>query len=205
MTIEQRVKMPTNNLVETVHNKWLQQSGNKVTCLYKATVDDMIRVFMQIANYRTWLKGGSDGKGLDSASLKLKATARCRDPKMLANAMKAYQGPKDVNTKDNALEGSEFFGSTKRKLNLPHGADCESHEFDKVNCPIHRPNTRATRQCIEKSLNSTIHGVAHITSVLETDCLASKWHIAILPPNSAKRCWGTIGHYKDYLQCQSRD
>jgi hypothetical protein len=31
--------------------------------------------------------------------------------------------------------------------------------------------------------------VAHTTSVLETDCLASKWHIAKLPPNSAKRCW----------------
>ena len=25
--------------------------------------------------------------------------------------------------------------------------------------------------------------------VLETDCPCSDWHIAILPPNSAKRCW----------------
>ena len=45
--------MSTCNLVETVHNKWLQQFGNKMTCLYKATVDDMIRAFMQITNYRT--------------------------------------------------------------------------------------------------------------------------------------------------------
>jgi len=35
----------------------------------------------------------------------------------------------------------------------------------------------------------SIHGVPHTTSVLETDCLTSKWHIARLPPNSAKRCW----------------
>ena len=34
-----------------------------------------------------------------------------------------------------------------------------------------------------------IHGMAHTTSVLEIDCLASKLHIAILPPNSVKRCW----------------
>ena len=31
--------------------------------------------------------------------------------------------------------------------------------------------------------------MAHITSVLETDCLASKWHIARLPPKLAKQCW----------------
>ena len=29
----------------------------------------------------------------------------------------------------------------------------------------------------------------HTTSVLETDYLASQWHIARLPPSSAKRCW----------------
>ena len=52
--IEERAKMPTCNLAEIVHNKWLQRSGNKLTCLYTATVDDMIRAFMQIANYRTW-------------------------------------------------------------------------------------------------------------------------------------------------------
>jgi hypothetical protein len=49
--------MPTCNLADTVHNKCLQQFGNKMTCLYEAIVDDMIRVFMQIGNYRTWLKG----------------------------------------------------------------------------------------------------------------------------------------------------
>ena len=96
---------------------------------------------MQVANYRKWLKRGSDGKGLDSASLKLKAVAMCGDPKMLVDAMKAYPWAEDVNTRDCALEGSELFGSTKHKLNLPSGADCDSHQPDKVNYVIPRPNT----------------------------------------------------------------
>jgi hypothetical protein len=58
-----------------------------------------------------------------------------------------------------------------------------------VNYFIHRPYTRVTRQCIDESLSFAIHGVVHTTSVLETNCLASKWHIARLPPNSVKQCW----------------
>jgi hypothetical protein len=197
--------MPTCNIAEIVHNKWLQQSGNKMICLYETTMDDMIRTFMQFANYRTWLKGGSDGKGLDSASLKLKAAARCGDPKMLVDAMKSYPGAEDVNTRDCALEGSEFFGSTKRKLNLPPGVDCDSHRPDKVNYSIPRPNTRATRQRIEESLSYAIHSVAHTTSVLETDCLASKWHYCKITTQLSQTMLDTAGHYMDYVQCQSRD
>jgi hypothetical protein len=183
MTIDERAEIPTCNLAETVHNKWLQQSGNKMICMYKAIVADMIRVFMQIANYRAWLKGGSHGKGPNSASLKLNAAAKCRDPKKLVDAMKCFPGAEDVNT---TLEGSELFGSTKRKLNMPPGVDCDSHRPDNVNFSIPRPNTRATRQRIEESLNSAQHDVTHTTSVSETDCLASNWHIARLPPNSAR-------------------
>jgi len=160
-----------------------------MTCLYEATVNVLIRAFMQIANYRSWLRGGSTGKGPDFVSLKLKVVGRCEDPKLLADAMNSYPSAEDLNTKDCALEGSELFVSTKRKLNLPPGADCDSYRCDKVNYSIPRPNTRAKRACIEESLNSTEHGVAHTTSVLETDCHSSHWHIARLPPNSAKRCW----------------
>ena len=35
--------MPSCNLSETVHNKWLQQSGNRGSDLYVATVDDFVR------------------------------------------------------------------------------------------------------------------------------------------------------------------
>ena len=120
----------------------LQHSGNKMTCLYEATMDNMIRTFMQIANYRAWLKGELDGKSPDFASLKLKAVARRGDSKMLADAMKSYPGVEDANTRDCALEGSKLFGSTKRKFNLPPGANCDFHQPDKVNYSIPRPNTR---------------------------------------------------------------
>ena len=143
-------------------------------CLYEVTVDDKIRTFMQITNYRIWLKGGSDGKGLDLAFLKLKAVAMCRDPKILVDAMKAYPWAEDINTRDCVLEGPELFGSTKRKLNLPTGADCDSHRPDKVNYFIPHPNIRATRQRIEKLLSYAIYGAVHTTSVLETDWLTSK-------------------------------
>ena len=128
MTIEECAKMPTCNLAETVHNKWLQQFWHKMTCLYEATLDDMVHAFM-------------------------------------------------------------LFGSTKRKLNLPPGVDCDSHCISKVNYFIPRPNTHAIRQRIEETLSSAEQGVAHITSVLETDCLVFKWHIARLPPNLIKQCW----------------
>lgn len=70
--IDEWVKMPTCNLAETVHNKWLQKPGNKMTSLYEATVDDMIYAFMQMSNYISLLKGGSTCKAPDSKSLKAK-------------------------------------------------------------------------------------------------------------------------------------
>ena len=193
MTMNEYAEMPTCNLAETVHNKWLQKSENKMTCLYEGTVDDLICALMHFPNYRLWLKGGSASKGLDFVSLKLKVATICGDPKLLAKATKSYPGAKNLNTRDCVLEGSEFFGSTERKLNLPPRADCGSHRFDKVNYSIPRPDTRAKKACIE-SLNSTEHGVAHTTFVLETDCPSSHWHIARLPPNSAKRCRAMQAH-----------
>jgi hypothetical protein len=113
----------------------------------------MIRAFTQIANYWAWLKGGYNGKGHDSVSLKLKAAARCGDPKLLVDAMLFFPRAEDVNTRDCAVEGSKLFGSTKPKLNLPPGVDCDSHQLDKVIFSIPHPNTRATRQCIKESLS----------------------------------------------------
>ena len=135
------------------------------------------------------MRGRSDDKDLDSASLKFKTVAMCGDPKMLVDAMKSYPGAEDVNTRYCALGGSELFGSTKRKLNLPPGVDYDSHRPDKVNYSISRSNNRTIHQRIEESLSSSLHGVPHTTFMLETVCLASKWHIARIPPNSAKRCW----------------
>lgn len=38
-------------------------------------------------------------------------------------------------------------------------------------------------------MNYAGHGVAHTTSVLETDGPNFYWHIVGLPPSSTKRCW----------------
>ena len=145
-----------------------------MTWLYKATVtmDDMIHAFMQIANYRLWLKRGYMGKAPNSTSLKRKTIAKCGDPRLLANAMKSYPWVEDVNTRDCALEGFELFGSTKQKLYLPLGTDCDLHQPDKVNQSISHHRTRATHQRIEESLIFAKHSVLHTTSVLEIDCPA---------------------------------
>ena len=108
MTIKERAEIPTCNLAQTVHNKWLEQSDNKMTCLYETRINDITCAFMQIANYQAWLKGGLDGKGTDFASLKLKPVVRCGDPKMLANAMKSYSGAEGANTRDYAFKESHY-------------------------------------------------------------------------------------------------
>ena len=46
LSLDERADMPSCNLAEIVHNMWLQQSGNQMTCLYEATMDDLIHAFM---------------------------------------------------------------------------------------------------------------------------------------------------------------
>ena len=82
-----------------------------------------------------------------------------------------------------------MFGSTKRKLDLPPGVDCDSHRPDKVKYFIPRHNTTVRGACLEEFFVFAKHGVAHTTSVLKTDYSSSHWHIARLLANSAKRCW----------------
>lgn len=45
------------------------------------------------------MKGGFTSKSPALASLKLKAVARCWDPKLLEEAIRYYLGVEDVNTK----------------------------------------------------------------------------------------------------------
>lgn len=54
-------KMPRCNLANLEHTTYLQHPCNKMTCLYEATIEDMIWAFMQIAYYswlKEWLFGG---------------------------------------------------------------------------------------------------------------------------------------------------
>jgi hypothetical protein len=41
-------EMPSYNLAESMHHKWNQQSGNRGSDLYIATVDDFIRALIQV-------------------------------------------------------------------------------------------------------------------------------------------------------------
>ena len=58
LSFEEEAAMPTCNLSETIHNKWLQASGNKMVDLYSATVDDYSKAALQSSGYFNFLKGG---------------------------------------------------------------------------------------------------------------------------------------------------
>ena len=110
MTTYECTEMPTCNLVEMVHNKWLQQSGNKMTCMYEAMIDYLINAFMQVANYTSWLNKGCNGKGPNFTSLKLKVATRSGDPNILKDATEIFLGAEDLNTRDCALDCSKLLG-----------------------------------------------------------------------------------------------
>jgi hypothetical protein len=42
LSLEEMADMPSYNLLETAHNKWLQQSSNRGNDLFAATYDDKI-------------------------------------------------------------------------------------------------------------------------------------------------------------------
>jgi hypothetical protein len=46
LSLEEMADMPSCNLLETAHNKWMQQSGNGGNDLFAATCDDKIRAVM---------------------------------------------------------------------------------------------------------------------------------------------------------------
>ena len=140
-------EMPLCNLAETVHNKWLQQSGNRGNDLYIATVDDLVRAFMQMVRYYQFLKGENTGTGPGKEELLLRvaqrSTHRTSNPKVLANAISNIQGVQDFVTREPHLEGEEVFGSQKRKADMPLGCEHDSHRPDKVNFSCPRVRTRS--------------------------------------------------------------
>ena len=159
LSLDERADMPSCNLAETIHNRWLQQSGNQMTCLYEATVDDLIRAFIQTTNYRTYLKGGRLGKDPDKAKLTLRAAQRSEDAEVIAKVLSSFPGAEDLITKPHGLEGAEIFGSSKRKLDLPPRSHNDFHRQDKVNFSIPRMSTRSTKARIEEALSDPVHAV----------------------------------------------
>ena len=118
-------EMPSCNLAETVHNKWLQQSGNCGNDLYVAIVDDLVRAFMQMVRYYQFLKGDQAGTGPGKDELLLRVAQRSAhrtgNPKALADAISNIRGVQDFVTREPHLEGEEVFGSQKQKADMPLG------------------------------------------------------------------------------------
>jgi hypothetical protein len=133
LSLEEMADMPSCNLSETAHNKWLQQFGNRGNDLFAATCNDKIRAVMQMTNYRAYLKGKASGTGPSKQELKLRAARRSGDPKKIEEALIQLSRVEVATTQIPHLEGKEIFGSTKWKLDLPPGDDGDSHRLDKIN------------------------------------------------------------------------
>jgi hypothetical protein len=54
-----------------MHNKWLQASGNNMTNLYDATLDDYCRAALQSTGFHNFLKERGGGTRPDRKVLKL--------------------------------------------------------------------------------------------------------------------------------------
>jgi hypothetical protein len=190
LTTEELADIPTCNLAETMHNKWMQASGKRGSDLFVATCDDWVQAFMQMTNYRAYLCGGPSGKGPSKEDLKLKRAMASGDGKKIADALSEMPGAEDVCTRIPHLEGEEVFGSSKRKLDLPIGSEGDSHRPDKVNFSHPRVQIRSAtgRVQLGSAVVETNTVLPHTQSVMETDCDTSEWHIARLSHKSRKQC-----------------
>jgi hypothetical protein len=216
LTKSELVEMPSYNLAESMHHKWNQQSGNRGSDLYIATIDDFIQALMQVVRYYQYQKGDRAGTGPGKEELQLCAAQctakRTGDPKVLNVAMAKLLGAELFCTRAPRMAGEEVFGSQKHKADVPLGFEGESHRPDKVNFSRPRIATRSSRanhascslpDVVEEvfpelqedqapnNLGTTgdVGRPGHVIAVHETACKETKWHIARLPKTSAKACF----------------
>lgn len=207
--------MPSCNLAESVHNKWLQQLSKRGNDLYIVAVDDMVRAFMQVVAYYQFLKGEKPGTGPGKEELRLRAAQHTAqhsgNSKVLHDALANMRGADVFCTRDPHLEGEEVFVSLKRKADLPPGSEFDSYRPDKISVsrPKHKAlqlNPQIVALTAEDPLSESecrpregtpplpksplTHSPAkHVKSVQETVCDERQWHIARLPKTSAKACF----------------
>lgn len=207
--------MPSCNLVESIHNKWKQQSSDRGSDLFVATVDDFVRAFMQCVAYYQFLKGERPGTGPSKEELKLRcaqrSAARTGNSKQLQEALLKMPSADEWCTRTPHLEGEGVFVSLKRKPNTAFGLEIESHKFDRISISRSCVQTRSARNnnnspppvvvpdsptaTDEEELNLLTHKASqhldhyHVTAVEETACNPSEWHIARLQKTSAKACF----------------
>ena len=118
LTEPELAEMPTCNLAETIHNKWLQQSSKHGTDLYVATNDDFVRAFMQMVRYYQYLKGNHAGTCPRKEELLLRVAQRSIErignPKDPTEAISSIPGVEEFFNREPHLEGEEVFGSQRR-------------------------------------------------------------------------------------------
>jgi hypothetical protein len=194
-----------------MHHKWNQQSGNRGSDLYIATVDDFIRALMQVVRYYQYLKGDRAGTDPGKEELQLRDAQRTAewtgDPKVLNIAMAKLPGAELFYTRAPHMAGEEVFGSQKRKADVPLGFEGESHQPNKVNFSRPRIATRSSRanhascslpDVVEEVSPELQEDQAHNNLGTADDigrpshmtaCKEMEWHIARLPKTSAKACF----------------
>ena len=136
LTFEEEIAIPTCNLSETVHNKWLQAYGGKKIDVYHATVDDFARAALQSLFYFNYLRGGPAGIGPSKTELQLCLAARVGNSKRMVKLLDHVAVEAGLNTRVPHLEGETIFGSAKHKLDFPPRDDSDSHRHDRVNYSI---------------------------------------------------------------------
>ena len=199
-----------------MHHKWNQQSRNRGSNLYTATVDDFIRALMQVVWYYQYLKGDCVGTTPGKEELQLRA-AQCRaeqigDPKVPAVAIANLPKAEVFCTCEPHLAGEEVFGSQKQKANVLLGFEGESHRPDKVNFSRPRIATRSTRANLascnlpdvveelspelqddqapnNQGTTSDVGRVGYVSAVHKSSYKETEWHIARLSKTSVKACF----------------
>ena len=152
LTDEQQVDMPSFNLSETIHNKWLQASGKKGIDIFEATLDDYVRAFMQVTSYYSFLKGERAGTGPRREELRLRCAQQTKDPLKIRSAMEKFPNAEEWCNRTPEFTGEEVFGSKKRGLNTPVGSEFDTHRPDKVNFSHSRIQTRSGKAQRTRSL-----------------------------------------------------
>ena len=113
LTFEEEAAISTCNLSETVHNKWLQASGNKMIDVYHAIVDDFARAALQSLFYFNYLRGGPSGTGPSKFELELRLASQNGNSKHVVKLLDEVAMEAGLNTRVPHLEGETIFGTAK--------------------------------------------------------------------------------------------
>ena len=118
LTFKEEAVVPTCNLSETVHNKWLQASSGKMIDVYHAMVNDFTQAALQSLYYFNYLHGGAARTGPSKTELQLCLAARTGNSKRMVKLLDHVAIEVGLNTRVLHLEGETIFDSAKHKLDF---------------------------------------------------------------------------------------